>query len=80
MAERQARKRAVNLSVDSDLLDEARRLGINLSEASEDGVRTAVRSQQEKRWLEENGAAIRSMNTFIDKHGLLPSKLRYRPE
>jgi post-segregation antitoxin (ccd killing protein) len=32
MSERQVRKRAVNLCVDTELLDEARRLHINLSE------------------------------------------------
>ena len=32
MSERQVKKRAVNLFVDSDLLDEARQLRINISE------------------------------------------------
>jgi len=80
MSERQVRKRAVNLFVDTELLDEARRLRINLSETLEGRLRTIVRAEQEKRWLEENREAIASINSFIDRHGLLASKLRYRPQ
>ncbi|MBX9824514.1 MAG: type II toxin-antitoxin system CcdA family antitoxin [Xanthobacteraceae bacterium] len=43
-------------------------------------LRAIVKVEQEKRWLEENRAAIDSINDFIDEHGLLASKLRYRPE
>ncbi|MBX9844112.1 MAG: type II toxin-antitoxin system CcdA family antitoxin [Xanthobacteraceae bacterium] len=80
MRERQVRKRAVNLFVDADLLDEAKRLDINISDTLDRRLRAIVKAEQEKRWLEENRAAINSINDFIDKHGLLASKLRYRPE
>ena len=80
MADRQARKRAVNLSVDGELLDEARRLGGNVSETLEGSLRTVVKAEQEKRWLEENRTAISSINNFIEEHGLLATKIRYRPE
>ncbi len=80
MRERQVKKRAVNLFVDTDLLDEARRLRINISETLEHRLRSIVRAEQEKRWLEENREAIASINSFIDRHGLLASKLRYRPD
>jgi antitoxin CcdA len=80
MRERQVRKRAVNLFVDADLLDEAKRLDINISDTLDRRLRAIVKAEQEKRWLEENRAAIDSINDFIDKHGLLASKLRYRPE
>jgi antitoxin CcdA len=80
MSERQVKKRAVNLFVDAYLLDEARRLRINVSDTLERRLRSIVKAEQEKRWLEENSAAIESINTFIEKHGLLASKLRYRPE
>lgn len=80
MSERPVKKRAVNLFVDAELLDEARRMRINVSETLERRLRTIVRAQQEKRWLEENREAIASINTFIDRHGLLASRLRYRAE
>lgn len=80
MSERQARKRAVNLFVDAELLDHARRLRINISDTLERRLRTIVRAEQEKRWLEENREAITSINSFIDRHGLLAGRLRYRPD
>jgi antitoxin CcdA len=80
MSERQVKKRAVNLFVDAELLDEARRLRINISDTLERRLRSLVRAEQEKRWLEENREAISSINSFIDQHGLLAGKLRYRPE
>ncbi len=43
-------------------------------------LRTIVKAGQEKRWLQENNAAIDSINNFIEKHGLLASRLRYRPK
>ncbi len=78
MSERQVKKRAVNLFVDSDLLDEARRLRINISETLERRLRTIIKAEREKRWLEDNREAIASINSFIDRHGLLASRLRYR--
>jgi antitoxin CcdA len=80
MRTRQAKKRAVNLFVDMELLDEARRLNINISETLEQRLRSVVRAEQEKRWLQENRDAISSINAFIDRHGLLADRLRLRPE
>jgi post-segregation antitoxin (ccd killing protein) len=42
--------------------------------------RALVASEQERRWLEQNGAAIASINAFIDRHGLVAGRLRYRPQ
>jgi antitoxin CcdA len=74
--QRPPRKRAVNLFVDADLLDEAKRMRINLSELLEQRLRTIVRAEWEKRWVEENREAIESINQFIDRHGLLAARLR----
>jgi antitoxin CcdA len=71
MSERQARKRAVNLFVDTELLDEARRLRINMSETLEQRLRKIVRSEQERRWLEANQAAIDAYNLRVSRDGLL---------
>jgi antitoxin CcdA len=80
MSQRPVKKRAVNLFVDAELLDEARRMRINVSETLERRLRTNVRAEQEKRWREENREAIASINSFIDRHGLLASRLRFRPD
>ena len=80
LRERTPKKRAVNLFVDTDLLDDARRMQINLSDTLERRLRALVKAEQERRWLEESKQAIESINAFIDRHGLLSSRLRYRPE
>ena len=80
LSNRSGKKRAVNLFVDAEILDEARRMRINLSETLERRLSTIVRAEQEKRWREENRSAIASINEFIDRHGLLAGRLRYRAE
>jgi antitoxin CcdA len=71
MDERQPRKRAVNLFVEVELLDEAKRLRINLSETLERRLRSLVRAEQEKRWLEQNRDALAAYNARVSSHGLL---------
>lgn len=68
---RQAKKRAVNLFVDVELLEEARRMNINLSESFEQRLRGLIRVEQEWRWLEENREAIAQYNRRVAEHGLL---------
>jgi antitoxin CcdA len=53
------------------LLDEARRLNINISETLEQRLRGLVRAAQEKRWLEENREALVQYNRRVAEHGLL---------
>jgi antitoxin CcdA len=65
------KKRAVNVFVDAELIDEARRMRINMSETLERRLRMIVRADQEKRWLEENKAAIEAYNARVAQHGLL---------
>jgi len=71
MRAQQAKKRAVNLFVDSELLDEARRMNINISESLEQYLRSLIRAGQERRWLEENREAIAHYNRRVAEHGLL---------
>jgi antitoxin CcdA len=69
-------KRATNLSVDADLLREAKDLGINLSQTLEDALRVSTKAERERRWLEENAEAIKSYNDYIREHGLWCDGLR----
>ncbi len=63
-------RKAANLSLDSELLSQARELDINLSRAAEDGIAKAVKAERERRWLEENAEAIQAYNEYIEKNGL----------
>jgi antitoxin CcdA len=71
MGERPARKRAVNLFVDAELLEHARRLRINVSETLERRLRMIVRADLERSWLEQNRTAIEAYNARVAARGLL---------
>ena len=63
-------RKPTNLSLDANLLKQAKALKVNLSRAAEDGVRAAVSVAKAQQWKVENVAAIRSSNAYVEKHGL----------
>lgn len=69
-------KKATNLSIRADLIEEARALGINLSHTLEMALAAEVKKAKEKQWLEENRAAIEAYNREIAEHGLWSDGLR----
>jgi len=71
LRERTPNKRAVNLFVDTELLDSARRLQVNLSDTLEQRLRAIVKAETEKRWLVDNRAALEAYNRRVAEHGLL---------
>jgi len=71
-----SRKKAANLSVDTDLLERAKRLKLNLSQVFETGLSEAIRQRQREEWLKKNRAAIEAYNEYVDKHGVFSDGLR----
>jgi len=69
-------RKPTNLSLDKELLDEARSLKINLSRVAEDGLRLAVSEAKAEQWKRENQSAIESSNRFIEEHGLPLARYR----
>lgn len=69
-------KRAANLSVDAALLEEAKALDLNLSATFEAGLREAVRTAKQARWLDENRDALDGYNAWVAQHGLPLMKYR----
>jgi antitoxin CcdA len=63
-------RKATNVTMDARLLEHAKRLGINISKASEEGLTRAVAAKQEALWLASNLAAIESSNAYVDRHGI----------
>ena len=63
---RRAPKRAVNLSIDAEVLAEARRIGLSLSRLLEERLSEVLREAQGKAWLAENAEAIDDYNDRID--------------
>lgn len=69
-------KKPTNLSLDQNLIKEARALGVNLSQAAEGGLREAVSKAKSEAWKLENAEAIKSSNEWVEKHGLPLEKYR----
>jgi antitoxin CcdA len=70
LRDRSAPKKPVNLSIDRDLLQQARALKVNLSKALEERLAEIVRAERARRWQEDNREAIEAHNRFVEKHGL----------
>lgn len=71
-----AAKRAANLTIDADLLAEARQFDINISRAAEAGIAKAVADAKTARWKKDNSEALQSSNAFVDAHGLPLAQFR----
>ena len=69
-------RRPTNVTLPETLLKDARELKINLSQAAERGVAAEVKAEKERRWPEENRAAMGSYNDYIEEHGLLLAEYR----
>ena len=70
------RKRAVNLTVDAKLHEEAKVAGLNLSEALRSGIEAALQEHRRRAAQEEHRPAIEAHNRFIEKNGLLGDEWR----
>ena len=69
-------KKAANLSVRADLLEQARAYKINLSQTLETALAAEVKKRREAEWLEQNQDAFAAYGRFIENHGLLSDKYR----
>jgi antitoxin CcdA len=65
-----APKKATNISLPADLVEEAKRLGINLSQACETALSKEVRKAMGEEWKRENREAIQSWNKWIAENGM----------
>jgi len=69
-------KKAANLTVRADLLEEARAYKINLSQTLEAALAVELKKRREAAWLEENKDAIAAYNRHVEKHGLFSDRFR----
>ncbi|TCK33568.1 antitoxin CcdA [Paraburkholderia sp. BL8N3] len=65
-----AARKPTNVSLPSDLLERARELGVNVSRASERGLREEVQAAEARAWAEKNVDFIAEMNARIESDGL----------
>jgi antitoxin CcdA len=69
-------KRATNVSVRSNLLEQARAAGLNLSATLESALEQALAEEKRKRWREENREAIEKYNEHVERSGTFADDVR----
>ena len=69
-------KKATNVSLNAELVEEAKKLGINVSDACQSGLAAEVKKARDAAWKEENRTAIESWNEYIRKNGMPYDKYR----
>jgi antitoxin CcdA len=63
-------KKATNITLSSDVLIEAKALGINISQACDQFLRELVRKERERRWQQDHADFIASYNQAVADEGL----------
>ena len=71
-----APKKPTNLSLNRDLLRQARELRINLSQTLERCLAQILLDEKRRVWREENQEAIDAYNRRIEKQGVFSNGLR----
>jgi antitoxin CcdA len=69
-------RRATNVTLSIELVEQARELGVSVSRACEAGLAAEVKKAREAKWIEENWEAIQSSNRWVEEHGLPLAKYR----
>jgi antitoxin CcdA len=71
-----APKKPTNLSINSDLLKQARDLDINLSATLEQALTAQLKAKQAQLWLEQNKKTIAAYNKSVNEDGVFSDGLR----
>ena len=69
-------KRATNLNINDDLLNQTCALDINLSVAFEKTLAALIKTKHQQAWLAENQQAINAYNQQVDTNGTFSDTLR----
>ena len=71
-----APKRPANLSINSDLLRQAKELEINLSATLEQALSNQLKQKQNALWLEKNQGSIAAYNQSVEENGVFSDGMR----
>ncbi len=71
-----AQKKPTNLSINSDLLRQAKEYHINLSQTLEVRLAEILRDEKQREWQKENQEAIEEYNRRIEARGVFSDGLR----
>lgn len=72
----QAPKKPTSVSINADLLAQAKALEINLSATLEAALMELVNARQREIWKEKNRAAIDAYNQLVEQQGVFGDDLR----
>jgi antitoxin CcdA len=70
-------KRATNVTLSIDLVENAKRLGINVSQACESGLTDQVRKALGEEWRRDNREAVENWNRWIRENGMPYDEYRH---
>jgi antitoxin CcdA len=65
-----ALKKATNITLSVDVLNEAKALGINISQTCDQYLRELVKNERERRWQQDNAEFIATYNQTVEQEGL----------
>ena len=71
-----AKKKPTNVSINEDLLERARGLGLNLSKTLEEALVDRLAEAQRDEWLSENRKAIERFNQRVARTGSFGDRVR----
>jgi len=66
----------VNLTVDAEVAEEARALGLNMSRLAEAAIAEATKVERNRLWREENRAALEAYAEEVAREGLALASYR----
>lgn len=73
---KKAPKKATNLTVNADLLSQAKAFDVNISAVLESALIETLKQKRRERWLLENAGAIQSYNEAIEQNGVFSDGTR----
>lgn len=72
----EAARKPTSVSVNSDLLEKAHELGVDVASTLEAALALEVHKRQREAWLEENREAIEAYNELVAQQGVFSTGLR----
>jgi len=69
-------RKSTNVTLPPEVLDRAKALGINLSRASERGVREEIQEAEARRWADDNAELVQAYSAMVERDGLPLAKYR----
>jgi antitoxin CcdA len=69
-------RKPTNVSLPSDLLERAKELNVNVSRASERGLREEVQEVEARQWAEQNAELVKAYTVMVEREGLPLAKYR----